>query len=91
MRSCTIPSIGYAPMGAGHYIRNTGSGILRMLIAFNSPHYRAHDHNTFGYWQLIADNAPRKTRSAIPHRESFPAIAGEIVSRVLIRKVQIPQ
>jgi hypothetical protein len=41
--------------------------------------------------ELIAENSPRKTRSAILHRESFPAIAGEIISRVLIRKVQIPQ
>ena len=45
--------IGYAPMGAGHYIRYTGSGILRMLIAFNNPHYRAHDLNTW-----LASNPP---------------------------------
>jgi oxalate decarboxylase len=32
--------IGYVPKGAGHYIRNTGSRILRLLIGFNSGHYR---------------------------------------------------
>ena len=31
--------IGYVPMGAGHYIRNTGSNILRLLIGFNSGRY----------------------------------------------------
>ena len=35
--------IGYVPMGAGHYIRNTGSGILRVLTGFNNGHYHAHD------------------------------------------------
>jgi oxalate decarboxylase len=30
--------IGYVPMGAGHYIRNTGSGILRLLAGFNNGH-----------------------------------------------------
>jgi mannose-6-phosphate isomerase-like protein (cupin superfamily) len=28
--------IGYVPMGAGHYIRNTGSGNLRLLIGFKT-------------------------------------------------------
>ncbi|MBZ9774034.1 cupin domain-containing protein [Mesorhizobium sp. CO1-1-8] len=35
--------IGYAPMGSGHYIRNTGSGILRVLVGFNDGHYEAND------------------------------------------------
>jgi hypothetical protein len=35
--------IGYVPVGAGHYIRNTGSGILRLVIAFNTGHYHAQD------------------------------------------------
>ena len=26
----------------------------------------------YGYWSLFAENSPRKTRSAILHRESFP-------------------
>ena len=35
--------IGYVPMGAGHYIRNTGSGVLRVLVGFNNGHYEAND------------------------------------------------
>ena len=35
--------IGYAPMGSGHYIRNTGPGILRVLVGFNNGHYEAND------------------------------------------------
>lgn len=35
--------VGYAPMGAGHYIRNTGDRILKVLVGFNSGHYEAND------------------------------------------------
>ncbi len=35
--------VGYAPMGAGHYIKNTGSDVCRVLVGFNSPHYQAMD------------------------------------------------
>lgn len=35
--------VGYAPMGAGHYIRNTGSTPLRVLVGLNSGHYQAND------------------------------------------------
>lgn len=35
--------VGYAPMGAGHYIRNTGRGVLRVLVGFNSGRYEAND------------------------------------------------
>jgi oxalate decarboxylase len=35
--------IGYVPMGAGHYIRNTGTEVCRVLIGFNSPRYEAID------------------------------------------------
>jgi hypothetical protein len=28
--------IGYVPMRAGHYVRNTGNEILRLLIGFNN-------------------------------------------------------
>jgi oxalate decarboxylase len=38
-------------MGAGHYIRNTGSGILRLLIGLNNDH--SHDLNTW-----LASNPP---------------------------------
>jgi oxalate decarboxylase len=40
-------------MGAGHYIRNTGSGILRLLAGFNDGHYRAHDLSAW-----LASNPP---------------------------------
>jgi oxalate decarboxylase len=35
--------VGYAPMGAGHYIKNPGSDLCRILVGFNSPHYQAMD------------------------------------------------
>lgn len=39
----TAGDIGYVPMGAGHYIKNTGTGVLRVLIGFNQPHYESND------------------------------------------------
>jgi oxalate decarboxylase len=45
--------IGYVPIGAGHYIRNTGSGILRLLLGFNNGHYHSHDLSTW-----VASNPP---------------------------------
>jgi oxalate decarboxylase len=39
--------IGYVPTSAGHYIRNTGSGILRMVIGFNNGHHHAEDLNAW--------------------------------------------
>jgi oxalate decarboxylase len=45
--------IGYVPRGAGHYVRNTGSGILRMLLGFNSGQYFSHDLNAW-----LASNPP---------------------------------
>jgi oxalate decarboxylase len=35
--------IGYAPMGSGHYILNTGPDVLRVLIGFNNGTYQAND------------------------------------------------
>ncbi|MBB5639026.1 oxalate decarboxylase [Pedobacter cryoconitis] len=35
--------VGYVPMGAGHYIKNTGTTVCRVLIGFNSGHYQAID------------------------------------------------
>ena len=35
--------VGYAPMGAGHYIRNTEPTLLKVLIGFNNRHYLAND------------------------------------------------
>ncbi len=45
--------IGYVPIGAGHYIRKTGSGILRLLAGFNNGHYRAHNLSAW-----LASNPP---------------------------------
>jgi oxalate decarboxylase len=55
--------IGYVPVGAGHYIRNTGSGILRLVIAFNTGHYHAQDLNAW-----LASNPPdvRATDLGLP-------------------------
>ena len=35
--------VGYAPMGAGHYIKNVGDGVLKVLIGFNNGEYQAID------------------------------------------------
>lgn len=35
--------VGYVPMGAGHYIKNTGTEVCRILIGFNAGHYEAID------------------------------------------------
>ena len=35
--------IGYVPMGAGHYIKNTGTDVCQILIGFNSGIYEAID------------------------------------------------
>ena len=70
--------IGYVPMGAGHYIRNTGSRILRLLLGFNNGHYHAHDLNT---WlasnppDVLATNLdlPRTVAEALPEETLFIA------------------
>lgn len=35
--------IGYAPMGSGHYILNTGDTLLNVLIGFNDGEYQSND------------------------------------------------
>ena len=70
--------IGYVPTGAGHYIRNTGSGILRLLTGFNNGHYRAHDLSA---WvasnppDVLAANLglPRTVAEALPKERLFIA------------------
>jgi oxalate decarboxylase len=70
--------IGYVPMGAGHYIRNTGDGILRLLIGFNHGDYRSHDLNA---WlasnppDVLATNLglPRTVAEALPEETFFIA------------------
>lgn len=45
--------VGYAPMGAGHYIKNIGEETLVVLLGFNSPVYEAIDLSTW-----LAGNPP---------------------------------
>jgi oxalate decarboxylase len=68
--------VGYAPMGAGHYIRNTGDDVLRVLIGFNSGHYESNDLSA---WiaanppDVLATNLglPRATVKRLPHEPLF--------------------
>ena len=67
--------IGYVPMGAGHYIRNTGSGILRLLLGFNNGHYHSHDLNAWlasNPSDVLATNLglPRTVAEGL-HKETF--------------------
>jgi len=39
--------VGYVPMGAGHYIKNTGDTVCKILIGFNSGVYQSID---LGEW-----------------------------------------
>ncbi len=50
--------VGYAPMGAGHYILNTGRELCRVLVGFNSGHYQAIDLSAW-----LSSN-PRSTLAA---------------------------
>ena len=68
--------IGYVPTGAGHYIRNTGSGILRLLIGFNSGRYHSYDLNawlTSNPPDVLADNLglPLTVAEALPKKETL--------------------
>ncbi|MCV9930193.1 cupin domain-containing protein [Flavobacterium sp. LS1R49] len=42
-----VGDIGYVPMGAGHYIKNTGSVVLKVLIGLNSGNYEAIELSTW--------------------------------------------
>ncbi|RAJ00417.1 oxalate decarboxylase [Chitinophaga skermanii] len=39
--------VGYVPMGAGHYIKNTGDDVLIVLLGFNNSIYEAIDLSTW--------------------------------------------
>ncbi|OKS87017.1 cupin domain-containing protein [Mucilaginibacter polytrichastri] len=67
--------IGYAPMGAGHYIKNTGDKVLKVLIGFNNGHYQSVDLSDWiaknpndileGNFQIsedIADKLPKNAK-----------------------------
>lgn len=40
---CSAGDVGYVPMGAGHYIKNTGDSVCKILIGFNSGTYESID------------------------------------------------
>ncbi len=68
--------VGYAPMGAGHYIRNTGSTVLRVLVGFNNGHYEANDLSAWlasNPVDVLATNLglPRDVALTLPHRARF--------------------
>lgn len=71
--------VGYAPMGAGHYIKNTGSGVLKVLIGFNNPRYESNDLSAwistnpldilatnFGVTEEIAEKLPKESHFFLP-------------------------
>jgi oxalate decarboxylase len=71
--------VGYVPMGAGHYIKNTGTDVCRVLIGFNSGHYEAIDLSAwlasnppallagnFGIAAELAEKLPSKEQFMVP-------------------------
>ena len=71
--------VGYVPMGAGHYIKNTGTEVCRVLIGFNSGHYEAIDLSAwlagnppalltgnFGITAQLAEKFPSREQFMVP-------------------------
>jgi hypothetical protein len=54
--------VGYAPMGAGHYIKNTGAEVCRVLIGFDSRHLAYFSRNQ----PIRVAERSRKHRRAAP-------------------------
>lgn len=68
--------VGYAPMGTGHYIRNTGSTLLRVLVGFNNGHYEANDLSAWlatNPLDVLATNlgVSRETAARLPRGQVF--------------------
>lgn len=66
----------YAPMWTGHYIRNTGAGMLRVLIGFNCGDYQANDLSAWlatNPVDVLATNLglPRDKAEALCRRPRF--------------------
>ena len=70
--------VGYVPMGAGHYIKNTGTEVCKILIGFNSGTYESIDLSdwlagnpddvlatNFGIAKIVAAKFPKKKLFAI--------------------------
>jgi oxalate decarboxylase len=71
--------VGYVPMGAGHYIKNTGNDVCKILIGFNNGLYESIDLSSwlssnpkevlmtnFGIPETIADKFPKKNMFITP-------------------------
>jgi len=71
--------VGYVPMGAGHYIKNTGTEVCKILIGFNSGHYEAIDLSewlagnpddvlitNFGIDAALVSKLPQRKLFAVP-------------------------
>ena len=72
--------VGHAPMGAGHYVRNTGPTLLKVLIGFNDGPYLSNDLSTWMSTNppdVLATNLglPRTVVERVPRRESFMVLA----------------
>jgi oxalate decarboxylase len=70
--------IGYAPMGAGHYIKNIGTDLCRVLVGFNSGHYQAIDMSAWlaaNPLDVLETNLglPEAIAAGLPRRGQFIA------------------
>lgn len=68
--------IGYAPLVAGHYIRNTGASVLRVLVGFNNGRYEANDLSAWlssNPVDVLATNLglPRELAAGLPRQPRF--------------------
>jgi oxalate decarboxylase len=67
---------GYVPMGAGHYIKNTGKGVLRVLIGFNHGTYQSNDLSAWlstNPVDVLSTNfgIPTQLAAKFPHENHF--------------------
>ncbi len=68
--------VGYVPMGTGHYIKNTGQDLLKVLVGFNNGHYQANDLSAWistNPIDVLATNLniPFADAERLPKREHF--------------------
>jgi len=71
-----VGDVGYVPQGYGHYIENTGDGVMEVLLVLNSGVYQS---ISITAWmaatpgQVLATNfgVPEKTFAAFPKRETM--------------------
>lgn len=76
--------VGYVPMGAGHYIKNTGNEVLTILIGFNSGDYEAIDLSSWisgnpGDVLMVNLNVSEKTAAQLP-KDTLFIVSGDIDS-----------